>query len=616
MMSSLLSAALLSMAVTSSPVASQAQSAASVSGQAGRQFQSLQRFTFRGRTSIGRVGAPRAGAMAAANAAAKSGNAALEVRRSKRGHTAADVKPAMFMRNFAAAAARVALPSVSGRRVVAPDPGFFGFAGLTHADQRLAGTGIYTNTQFSLEPPDQALCVGNGFVVEAVNNAISVYTNGGGLVSGPTPMSAFFGLAPEIVRPSGPYGPFISDPKCYFDRDTQRWFVTELEFDTNPSTGAASGPSSTLVAVSQTPNPLGAFNVLSFDTTDRSNPGCPCFGDQPLIGADANGFYISTNEFPQFNPGFNGAQVYAFSKIALALGIFPTVVHFDTGALATPDPGGTWYSIQPATTPDLNRAHPERNGTEFFLSSLDFFNAGDHRIATWSLSGTATLFNPTPKVALQNVVIPSQAYGPPPNAVQKPGPTPLGTSLGEPLITLQSNDDRMNQVVFANGALWSGVNTAINTGGTTTAGNAFFAVQPSFVKGKLAARVVRQGYVAVTGQNTIFPSIGVNASGKAILTCTLVGPNYFPSVAYVPVSTPGYQSVRLAGPGALPDDGFTGYKFYGGNGAGRWGDYSAAVADERGNIWIAAEYIPDNTPPNPPRTPLANWGTFIGSIPF
>src|SRR5262245_9748429 len=40
-----------------------------------------------------------------------------------------------------------------------------GFSGLTHVDQRTASGG----NQFSSEPPDQALAVGNGFVLEAVN---------------------------------------------------------------------------------------------------------------------------------------------------------------------------------------------------------------------------------------------------------------------------------------------------------------------------------------------------------------------------------------------------------------------------------------------------------------
>ena len=33
---------------------------------------------------------------------------------------------------------------------------------------------LCTNTQFSLEPPDQGLCVGNGWVVESMNTAIRV----------------------------------------------------------------------------------------------------------------------------------------------------------------------------------------------------------------------------------------------------------------------------------------------------------------------------------------------------------------------------------------------------------------------------------------------------------
>ena len=62
------------------------------------------------------------------------------------------------------------------------NPGFSGFDALDHADQRLAGTGKYANTQFSLEPPDQGLCVGNGFVVETVNTAFAVYDSKGKLV--------------------------------------------------------------------------------------------------------------------------------------------------------------------------------------------------------------------------------------------------------------------------------------------------------------------------------------------------------------------------------------------------------------------------------------------------
>ncbi len=595
--SSILTLALLTTVLIGTPVAARSLGTVVASE---RPAQSLQPLTFRGTTSIRTLGTIHVDTSSATR---------RETRRDKRGHAAIDVRPEMNQRNFAAARTSVALPNVAGRSVIAPDPGFFGFPGLSHYDQRNAGSGIYANTQFSLEPPDQGLCVGNGYVLETINNALSVYTQGGTLVSGPEPMNAFFELAPEIVRPTGPYGPFLSDPECYFDRDTQRWYVSELEFGVNAATGADNGQAAQLIAVSQSPDPTGAFNVLLFDTSDRRNPGCPCFGDQPLLGADANGIYISTNEFPLFNPGFNGAQVYALSKISLALGILPTVVHLDLGALGTPDPSGIWYSVHPAITPELRRDHQTANGTEYFLSSLDFFGLNDNRIAAWALTNTASLWNPTPHVKLQHVVVRSEAYGIPPPATQKNGPRPLGKSLNAPLELIDSGDDRMHEVVLAEGRLWAGVGTSVRVDGKTEAGDAFFVVTPSVSAGKLSAGISGQGYVAVAGQNVIYPSIGVNAKGKAVLVSTLTGPKYYPSAIYVPLNRAN-QSARLAGPGALPDDGFTAYAAYGGNGVARWGDYSAAVSDERGNLWFGTEYVP-----NGPRSLLANWGTFLGEVP-
>ena len=49
------------------------------------------------------------------------------------------------------------------------------FEALNFFNQRFANGG----NQFSVEPPDQALCVGNGFVVEAVNDVLRVYSASG-----------------------------------------------------------------------------------------------------------------------------------------------------------------------------------------------------------------------------------------------------------------------------------------------------------------------------------------------------------------------------------------------------------------------------------------------------
>jgi len=177
-------------------------------------------------------------------------------------------------------------------------------------------------------------------------------------------------------------------------------------------------------------------------------------------------------------------------------------------------------------------------------------------------------------------------------------------------------------VVYAAGALWSGVNTNVSVGGQTRQGIAWFVVEPSMDEGRLHAQIRNQGYVAVAGEDVLFPSLGVTRDGNAVMSFTLSGPDYFPSAAYTIVGdTRG--SVHVVGAGAGPDDGFTGYAAYGGNGIARWGDYSAAVADEHGNVWLAAEYVGQtctfaqysvDTTCGGTRTLLANWGTFISRV--
>lgn len=502
------------------------------------------------------------------------------------------------------------VPTPAGNAVATSNPGASGFNGISHRDQRLADGG----NAFSLEPPDQALCVGNGVVLESVNLAVRAFSTTGTPLAATQSLNTFFGLTPAIIRSSPPsFGTFTSDPKCYFDASLGRWFLTVLGIDRNASTGAFTGKTEIYLAVSTTGSPLAAWTIYSLDTTDNGTNGtpshnaCPCLGDQPLIGADANGFYISTNEFPLFANGFNGAEIYAMSKSALAAGTLPTVVHFHEPTLAE----AYAYSVQPATTPPGGAYAGGNGGTEYFLSALDFTGTLDNRIAVWAMTNTSSLINATPSVSLKNRVIDSEVYGQPPDAQQRPGATPLGDSVKGKLEFLAGNDDRMNQVIWAAGKLSGAVNTVVKTpNGPTRIGIAYFFVTPSVsATGQANGTIASQGYVAVNQENVMFPSIGVNRSGGAVMTFTLVGPDYYPSAAYAVIDAGGAGDVHILGAGAGPEDGFTGYTAFGGSRTARWGDYSAAVAAEDGSIWTAVEFIPGT-----PRTALANWGTFVGNV--
>lgn len=480
------------------------------------------------------------------------------------------------------------------------------FNGITHREQRFAGTGVYANTQFSTEPPDEGLAVGNGFVLQTVNAALAIYDEATGVLrQGPTAMNQFFRLKPEINRSTGSYGDFTSDPRAYYDPQLQRWFVSVVAIATNPENGSFVAPTRLLIAVSDTNDPTQGWRVYSIETTRDGVEGCPCFGDQPVIATDAHGFFISTNAF-SLREGFAGVQIYAFSKQLLAAGSMPVVVHWNGPKLT----GGFAFSLQPAIHSSFG-SDDAAHGVEYFTSVADIRNMFDHRVAVWALTNTASLIDAAPALKLQETMVEAEPFGIPPDAPQPAGPTELGSLVSETESFVATNDQRMQQAVFAGGKLWSALTTmvALDKDPNPHSGIAYFALNPSLENGVLKAEVSNQGYLAVANADVFYPALAMGTNGKGVIAFTLSGANDYPSTGMATLGESGIGTVSILAAGTAPHDGFSGYKYFGGGGSGRTGDYSAAVIDEHGAIWIASEYIPSG-----PRTLLANWGTFLAEI--
>ncbi|MEP7360989.1 MAG: hypothetical protein ABI744_05350, partial [Chloroflexota bacterium] len=198
----------------------------------------------------------------------------------------------------------------SGKKAKSNPTFINGFEGLNLYQQRYARGG----NQFTVEPPDQAMCVGNGYVVEAVNDVFNVFNMAGvsqlpdntatNVVTGAPrdvhhaiDLNSFYGYAPAIDRSTGVRAQFVTDPSCLYDAKTGRFFLVVLTLETQPN-GAFTGVNHLDIGVSVTSNPTGAWNVYRLDVTNDGtntggvNPG-PYLGDYPHIGADANGFYIT-----------------------------------------------------------------------------------------------------------------------------------------------------------------------------------------------------------------------------------------------------------------------------------------------------------------------------------
>jgi hypothetical protein len=498
-------------------------------------------------------------------------------------------------------------PNVPGLPTVA-DENTRGFEGLDIKDT------VFTNG-FEVEPPDQGLCGGKfegvTYLFESVNLAIALYDTDTNQYTPALDLNSFFGQAPSVDPATGRSGPFLSDPKCYFDPDTGHWFHTVLKIDVDPVTGAFGTTSATLVAASATRDPFGPYVLYSIDATDRKGPGCPCFGDQPLLGADANGLFVSTAEYSIAGAEFNGAQIYAADKRALAAGGPADVVHLATGTTRT----GT---VQPATSPN-GRYETAQQGTEYFMSSFEcvppdcHVDAGslEDQITVWAVTHTSSLRTASPALRLLQTDLTSEVYGQPVPQRQKGGPHPLGQSLNEPVPEVEANDSRMNQVVFAGGRLWSGVNTIVTPGPRD--GIAWFSLTPAVSAKSVSADIRRQGYLAATNAFLSFPSIGINDDGRGVVAYSVMGPKLYPSAGWTGIDKGGADAtVRIARTGFRPEDGFTCYPDEpGGEAECRWGDYSASFALPNGDVWSATEFIGDNG-----RTTFGNWSTFIWPVKF
>jgi hypothetical protein len=552
--------------------------------------------------------------------------------------------------------------SVNSGQKAKSNPTFnFGFQGLNHYQQRYSRGG----NQFSLEPPDQGLCAGNGYVVEVVNDVFNVFspTTGQSLLPDNTPtnivsgfprnvnhavdLNSFYGYPPAINRSTGVRGQFVTDPSCLYDAQTQRFFVVVLTLDpqvNGPCQGVYSCVNHLDLAVSRTSDPTGAWNIYRIDVTNDGtntggvNPG-PYLGDYPHMGADANGIYLTTNAYPWHENGFGGAQIYALSKAQLAAGAATvTFQHLNTsGMVAAPSDAGSTqpgFTVWPAQSPGT-QFNSDSGGTEYFLSS----NAADeaqkpvsgtagsrtsNQLIVWTLQNTGSLNTASPALSLGNRILTVGQYGVPPSQKQ-PGSgaapstsVPQGFCLNDETTLLftgqsgcwkllvgatahaaggpevvtrpDSNDTRMQQVMWANGKLWGSLDTAVNPdGGPQRAGIAWYVVNPN------AGKLVNSGYLGATGYDFTYPAIGVTASGRGVMAFTATGDTLYPSAAYAPIDAlagAGAWNVVPGGQGAAADDGFTGYKqqVFPNPIRPRWGDYGAAAVDGN-SIWIASEYI-------------------------
>jgi hypothetical protein len=424
-----------------------------------------------------------------------------------------------------------------------------------------------------VEPPDQGLCAGNGYVVETNNiGEILIFDTALNRVSSVIPLDTLMGLTARGWSSGG-------DPSCYYDYGNGGHFIFTEIVSANPesSGGTFTGCFAAVphdcyegIAVTKGNSPFGPYNVYFLNANyNPAEPGYPSLlNDFAKIATTRDAFELFYDEFPLNGSvtgigggDFNGAQQFAFNKNALERGLPVrlsngqpnpafTVARENMGYLPTPagscasdnryhQPGvACWYAVIPAQAPDPTQFDNSNGGMGYMMGTLDYYGVGGNRIATWAwsslsdlnsancsacgsirfsgelFSNVAPFYNPT----TGSSSVPSYL------APQKVGPIPLGDECGAaglssdtscPEGPIQTNGDFMTQVSQAQGQLWAATTTEVDqtfsnpSDPMETHGGAVYWVVNTNSK---PLTLTGEGYAAAAHEELEFPSIAAEGT--------------------------------------------------------------------------------------------------------
>jgi hypothetical protein len=160
---------------------------------------------------------------------------------------------------------------------LAVGPTLANFEGLSNTDN-------FNVFGFRVNPPDPVGDVGPNHYVEMINLVFGVYSKSGTLLLGPVDTGTLWAGFPveDCTDPSG-------DPIVLYDQFADRWILSQFTTrGLDDPTGQA--PFYNCVAISQTPDPTGAYYRYAFTTGNF-------FPDYPKYGIWKDTYVITTREF-------------------------------------------------------------------------------------------------------------------------------------------------------------------------------------------------------------------------------------------------------------------------------------------------------------------------------
>ena len=519
--------------------------------------------------------APAAGAIAP-NRSARVGRSAADYARLKAGarHSNAPKAPAIDI-----AGAFLSSPNVATT--------------ATSDSEGLANSGIICPIfPGGCQPPDQALAASTTAVIQGVNDSVAVYDAHSGIMrlGWPLNFDAFLGGAPSAkVASCDPSGPFLSDPRAFYDPTDKRFFVSIGQFDAPGFSGPndTCAPQSTIwIATSVDANPDDGFYVVGLDASE----GGVSLADYPRLGFDDKTVEVSTNSF-NFSDGFyTRSPMFYLSKYDLENGILTTAP-----AISVSYGGVPLDTMQPVETLAPANKSP---GVIYNVASFNInFGFGGCFNGCSNVVVVAYANPLSPRATFAGTLVSTPLYLLPPNADGSicggfggcietldtrisATPTYNATANGGGAISWALETGAANATQIVPSILWGIIDTAPTHGDPI---------------GNFAAKTRKTGFIV--GQGDIANSFGAtmlsNAGTKLSIVADVMGNVLYPGQVAYAYDGSGLRGLGVLHRGIAPDlQDF------------RWGDYSATSFDGS-NVWVAGQYSGGN----------GDWATSFAKLP-
>jgi len=421
-------------------------------------------------------------------------------------------------------------------------------------------------------PPDPNGDVGKNHYVQTVNSDITVFDKSGRPLLGPVAINTLFRGFGGLCEQHND-----GDPVVLYDQLADRWVVSQFAITIpSGSPSPAGSPYYHCIAVSKTPDPMGAYHRYAYQYT--------YLNDYPKMGVWPDGYYQTFNMFDTTKAGypFVGGKLCAYDRAAMLEGKAANQQCFDLGdqlgGVLPADLDGT--RLPPAGSPNYMLAVNDSNHLGVWKFQVDWANAANTKL-TGPLNLPIASFVPACDDK-QGTCIP------------QPGTSQQLDALSDRLMfraAYRNFGDRESMVVTH----------AIKVG--TASGIRWYELRID--KGQPV--IHQQGTYAPDSNHRWLGSAAMDAVGNMAIGFSVAGDNLKPSIrvagrlAKDPLNVLARgESVVMAGTGSQLPSLFQPLS--------RWGDYSMLTVDPADDctFWFTDQYLKKDG--------SANWHTRVGSF--